>query len=212
MNGYEIMAASYRQMVKQGRIDKETADKEIRIYDFLATCDTEDICRMVDSSAFNDIIKAFVETAVKNADIDEDAGKKVVAQLHNGKLQKIGDQSCSVKHVKFPPKGSTGMRFTLEHVLLIGEKRKGHSKNPRNCGRKSGVQPVRHVHRIEQRRRQHLEDQRHQRCQSAHQNIHPHRFVGVPKLLQRFRQTADDPCNHFFHGKSPFFNKFIRFS
>ena len=65
MNGYEIMAASYRQMVKQGRIDKETADKEIRIYDFLATCDTEDICRMVDSSAFNDIIKAFVETAVK---------------------------------------------------------------------------------------------------------------------------------------------------
>ena len=29
----------------------------------------------------NDIIKAFVETAVKNADIDEDAGKKVVAQL-----------------------------------------------------------------------------------------------------------------------------------
>ena len=76
MNGYEIMAASYRQMVKQGRIDKETADKEIRIYDFLATCDTEDICRMVDSSAFNDIIKAFVETAVKNADIDEDAGKK----------------------------------------------------------------------------------------------------------------------------------------
>ena len=79
MNGYEIMAASYRQMVKQGRIDKETAEKEIRIYDFLSTCDTEDICRMVDSSAFNDIIKAFVETAVKNADIDEDAGKKWLA-------------------------------------------------------------------------------------------------------------------------------------
>ena len=55
MNGYEMMADSYRQLVKQGKIDKETADKEIRIYDFLATCDTEDICRMVDSSAFNDI-------------------------------------------------------------------------------------------------------------------------------------------------------------
>ena len=88
MNGYEIMAASYRQMVKQGRIDKETADKEIRIYDFLATCDTEDICRMVDSSAFNDIEKLRlqhsdnkIKRAVKNADIDEDAGKKVVAQL-----------------------------------------------------------------------------------------------------------------------------------
>jgi hypothetical protein len=81
MNGYEMMADSYRQLVKRGEIDKETADKEIRVYDFLATCDTEDICRMVDSSAFNDIIRAFVEMAVKNADIDEDSRNKVVGQL-----------------------------------------------------------------------------------------------------------------------------------
>ena len=37
MNGYEMMADSYRQLVKQGKIDKETADREIRVYDFLAT-------------------------------------------------------------------------------------------------------------------------------------------------------------------------------
>jgi len=36
---------------------------------------------MVDSSAFNDIIRAFVEMAVKNADIDEDSRNKVVGQL-----------------------------------------------------------------------------------------------------------------------------------
>lgn len=35
----------------------------------------------VDSSAFNDIIRAFVEMAVKNADIDEDSRNKVVGQL-----------------------------------------------------------------------------------------------------------------------------------
>ena len=81
MNGYEIMAASYRQMEKQGRIDKETADKEIRIYDFLATCDSDDLCRMVDSSAFNDIIRAYLKMAVQSADIDEDAKEKVVGQL-----------------------------------------------------------------------------------------------------------------------------------
>ena len=81
MNGYEIMAASYRQMVKQGRIDKETADKEIRIYDFLATCDSDDLCRMVDSSAFNDIIRAYLKMAVQSADIDEDSRNKVVGQL-----------------------------------------------------------------------------------------------------------------------------------
>lgn len=81
MNGYEMMADSYRQLVKQGKIDKETADREIRVYDFLATCDSDDLCRMVDSSAFNDIIRAYLKMAVQSADIDEDAREKVVGQL-----------------------------------------------------------------------------------------------------------------------------------
>ena len=81
MNGYEMMADSYRQLAKQGKIDKETADREIRVYDFLATCDSDDLCRMVDSSAFNDIIRAYLKMAVQSADIDEDAREKVVRQL-----------------------------------------------------------------------------------------------------------------------------------
>lgn len=81
MNGYEMMADSYRQLVKQGKIDKETADREIRVYDFLATCDSDDLCRMVDSSAFNDIIRAYLKMAIQSADIDEDAREKVVGQL-----------------------------------------------------------------------------------------------------------------------------------
>lgn len=81
MNGYTMMADSYRQLVKQGKIDKETADREICVYDFLATCDSDDLCRMVDSSAFNDIIRAYLKTAVQSADIDEDAREKVVGQL-----------------------------------------------------------------------------------------------------------------------------------
>ena len=81
MNGYEMMADSYRQLVKQGKIDKETADREIRVYDFLATCNSDDLCRMVDSSAFNDIIRAYLKMAVQSADIDEDAKEKVVGQL-----------------------------------------------------------------------------------------------------------------------------------
>lgn len=81
MNGYEMMADSYRQLAKQGKIDKETADREIRVYDFLATCDSDDLCRMVDSSAFNDIIRAYLKMAVQSADIDEDSRNKVVGQL-----------------------------------------------------------------------------------------------------------------------------------
>ena len=67
--------------MKQGKIDKETADGEIRVYDFLATCDSDDLCRMVDSSAFNDIIRAYLKMAVQSADIDEDSRNKVVGQL-----------------------------------------------------------------------------------------------------------------------------------
>ena len=81
MNGYEMMADSYIQLVKQGKIDKETADREIRVYDFLATCDSDDLCRMVDSSAFNDIIRAYLKMAVQSANIDEDSRNKVVGQL-----------------------------------------------------------------------------------------------------------------------------------
>lgn len=81
MNGYEMMADSYRQLAKQGKIDKETADREIRVYDFLATCDSDDLCRMVDSSAFNDIVRAYLKMAVQSADIDEDSRNKVVGQL-----------------------------------------------------------------------------------------------------------------------------------
>lgn len=81
MNGYEMMADSYRQLVKQGKIDKETADGEIRVYDFLATCDSDDLCRMVDSSAFNDIIRAYLKMAVQSANIDEDSRNKVIGQL-----------------------------------------------------------------------------------------------------------------------------------
>ena len=73
MNGYTMMADSYRKLMSEGKIDKDTAEKEIRIYEFLASCDETDLCRMVDSSAFNDIIRAFLNMAVLNADIDEDA-------------------------------------------------------------------------------------------------------------------------------------------
>ena len=81
MNGYTMMADSYKMLMEQGKIDKETAEKSIRIYEFLATCDKDDLCQMVDSSAFNDIIRAFLKMAVVNADIDEEAQGKVLNQL-----------------------------------------------------------------------------------------------------------------------------------
>ncbi len=81
MNGFKLMVDSYRKLMKEEKMDKETAEAEIRIYDFLATCDTNDFCRMVDSSAFNDIIRAFLKMAVQNADIGDENQNKVLGQL-----------------------------------------------------------------------------------------------------------------------------------
>ena len=71
MNGYKMIADDYKKMIEDGLVEKEEVEKEIRIYEFLATCDIDDFCIMVDSSAFNDIIRAFLRLALNNVNIDE---------------------------------------------------------------------------------------------------------------------------------------------
>ena len=78
-----MMADSYRELMNNGKIDIETAEKKIRIYDFFATCDIDDFCLMVDSSAFNDIIRAFLKMAVNNAGISDKAKEKVFRELRS---------------------------------------------------------------------------------------------------------------------------------
>lgn len=65
MNGYTMMKQSYQKLLEQGKIDEREARKNIRVYEFLETCDREDFCIMVDSSAFNDIIKGYCEIAIE---------------------------------------------------------------------------------------------------------------------------------------------------
>lgn len=78
MNGYTLMAESYRKLMNEGKIEKAMADREIRIYEFLSDCNKEDLCSLVDSSAFNDIIRGYIKLAVDNTDIDEESREKVI--------------------------------------------------------------------------------------------------------------------------------------
>lgn len=81
MNGYEIVAQGYKQLVEQGKMTAEEAQPEIRVLDFLGACDPDDIYRMVDSSAFNDIIKAFCKKALHGANVDQDTSDRVMDEL-----------------------------------------------------------------------------------------------------------------------------------
>ena len=81
MNGFKLMADSYRKAAEEGKISKEQVDKDCRIFDFLGTCDDDDFYKLFDSSAFNEISKSYMRLAVKElvaeGEIDEDQGKAV---------------------------------------------------------------------------------------------------------------------------------------
>lgn len=81
MNGYKLMAESYRKAAKEGNISREEAEKIARSYDILASCDQEDICNLFDSSAFNEIAKSYMRLAVKElieeGTIEEEQGRAI---------------------------------------------------------------------------------------------------------------------------------------
>ena len=92
MNGYKLMAESYKKLLEQGLISNEEAEKEIRIFEFLATCDMDDYCRLVDSSAFNDIIMGYCEIAIIQGDtrgiFDTISAKDALESYYDGNLIK----------------------------------------------------------------------------------------------------------------------------
>lgn len=61
MNGYKRMADAYRKILDDPTIDQEATKATIKALDFLATCDRATIYALFDSSAFNDIVKGYVE-------------------------------------------------------------------------------------------------------------------------------------------------------
>lgn len=81
MNGFKIMANSYKLLVEQGEMTEEEAKRSIEIYEFLATCTQSDICQMIDSSAFNDIIRAFLKKALNGSELDEKSKDSVMNEL-----------------------------------------------------------------------------------------------------------------------------------
>lgn len=81
MNGFQSIADGYKTLVKQGKVAEEDVKNEIKIYEFLATCEEDDIYRLFDSSAFNDILKCYIKKALKSAEIDKKKTDRVMEEL-----------------------------------------------------------------------------------------------------------------------------------
>lgn len=73
MNGFEMMAESYRKAAGE--------EKKARVYDFLGTCDQEDFYTLFDSTAFNEIAKDYLRETVRRlidrGTIDEEQGQAI---------------------------------------------------------------------------------------------------------------------------------------
>lgn len=81
MNGFKLMADSIRKLASEGKFNPDEANKQARLYDFLSTCDNDDICTLFDSTAFNDIAKGYMRLAIKrliaSGTIDEEQGTAI---------------------------------------------------------------------------------------------------------------------------------------
>lgn len=65
LNGYQITADGYRQYLERypDAEDgvRENMQRTIKALDFLGQCDELTICELFNSSAFNDIVKGYIE-------------------------------------------------------------------------------------------------------------------------------------------------------
>lgn len=66
MNGYKMLADSYRKFIDDNTADQDNIRTHITALDFLAKCDKATIYALFDSSAFNDIVKGYVAMIADN--------------------------------------------------------------------------------------------------------------------------------------------------
>ncbi len=77
MNEYKLMADNYRHLIEKGKIDKDTAEKKIRIFDFLSTCDEDDIGILFNSGAFNEIMKGYLKAIIADAGVNDETASNL---------------------------------------------------------------------------------------------------------------------------------------
>lgn len=91
MNGYEMTADSYRQVLDRDRShmtedEIENMERSIRVFDILAKFEPEDKYVAFDSSMFNDIFKGYVKKIIDELCDDEEGDIQKAAQKILGRV------------------------------------------------------------------------------------------------------------------------------
>lgn len=83
MNGYKLLADASR---------KAGQERKAVLYDFIGDCTPDDICTMFDSTAFNEIAKAYIRKALSELQDDETITSEqaeAVRARHSGLLDEM---------------------------------------------------------------------------------------------------------------------------
>lgn len=83
MNGFQITADAYKTYLEKNPDDENRSamERKIELLSFLATCSDNDIYELYNSSAFNDITKGYVRSAMKNLSFDEEQISDVLREI-----------------------------------------------------------------------------------------------------------------------------------
>lgn len=104
MDGYRIMAESYKKAVEQGKLTEEEARPHIKAFELLGELTQEDLYTMVDTTAFNEIIKAYCRRALREASVDKNI-EEAMARASLGsyivlaEYDKYGKPICVKSHI-----------------------------------------------------------------------------------------------------------------
>lgn len=64
MNGFDVIAKGYRKAADEGKITQEQAEKKARLFDFLGTCNLEDLSALYGSGAFNEFMRSEISITI----------------------------------------------------------------------------------------------------------------------------------------------------
>lgn len=82
MNGYKILLESYKEMLNNPNIaNKDSIHAEIKALEPFVDRTEEEINRMFDSGAFNQILKAYCKEAMMNCGLNRDIISKVISDI-----------------------------------------------------------------------------------------------------------------------------------